>query len=239
MANVQGTDGSGRVDLEAHGAGVRPHRRPRADAKRSCDRLLTAAASVLLREGRNVPLATIAAEAEVGVGTLYRSYADRETLLHALEYRAWGLLNCILNGIETEACAGLEAVEAILARTLAVGDQLVLPLHGAPPLVNAQAVDARRSINRRLESFIQRGRDGGSLRAPVNATVIIVFSALITQPLPHGPHWHRLAERQLAIFVNGLSGSDPIDIPGHPVRREDIEEAFVLRATAPRVSFRS
>ena len=54
----------------------------------------------MLREGRHVPLAVIAAEAGVGVGTLYRSYADREALLHALEYRAYGLLNQILDEIE-------------------------------------------------------------------------------------------------------------------------------------------
>lgn len=100
--------------------------------------------------------------------------------------------------------------------------------------MSAEAVEARRAINRRLDRFIERGRADGSIRAAVNATDVIVFSALITQPLPHGPDWHRMAERQLAIFVNGLAGSGPIDIPGPAVKREDIEKAFALRALPER-----
>jgi AcrR family transcriptional regulator len=56
----------------------------RRDAELNRERVLASAVSAMLREGRNVPLAAIAAEAGVGVGTLYRSYADREALLHAL-----------------------------------------------------------------------------------------------------------------------------------------------------------
>ena len=205
-------------------------RRPRRDAELNRERILAAAVSAMQREGRHVPLAAIAAEAGVGVGTLYRSYADREALLHALEHRAYGLLNQILDEIDSRDLPGLQAVREFLSRTLAIGDQLILPLHGAPPLISAQAVQARREINRRLERFIDRGRADGGIRAAVNATDIIVFSALVTQPLPHGPDWPLIAGRQLAIFVNGLAASGPGDIPGPAVTRQDIETAFTLRA---------
>jgi AcrR family transcriptional regulator len=211
----------------------RPLRRPRRDAELNRERVLDAAASLMLREGRHVPLADIAAEAGVGVGTLYRSYADREALLHALEYRAYGLLNHILDEIERRDLPGLDAIREYLERTLDVGRQLILPLHGAPPLVSAQAVQARREINRRLEGFIERGQADGSIRAPVNATDVIVFSALTTQPLPHGPSWPLIAGRQLAIFVNGLAGSGPAGMPGPAVTRDDVETAFALRTEAP------
>jgi AcrR family transcriptional regulator len=211
----------------------RPPRRPRRDAELNRERVLDAAASLMLREGRHVPLAEIAAEAGVGVGTLYRSYADREALLHALEYRAYGLLNHILDEIERRDLPGLDAIREYLERTLDVGRQLILPLHGAPPLVSAQAVQARREINRRLEGFIERGQADGSIRAPVNATDVIVFSALTTQPLPHGPSWPLIAGRQLAIFVNGLAGSGPAGMPGPAVTRDDVETAFALRTEAP------
>ena len=211
-------------------AAGRPRRRPRRDAELNRERVLAAAVSAMLREGRNVPLAVIAAEAGVGVGTLYRSYADREALLHALEYRAYGLLNQILDEIDSRDLPGLEAVREFLSRSLAIGDQLILPLHGAPPLISPQAVQARQEINRHLDRFIERGRADGSIRAAVNATDIIVFSALITQPLPHGPDWPLIAGRQLAIFVNGLAASGPNDIPGPAVTRRDIETSFTLRA---------
>src|SRR5260370_37803696 len=51
--------------------------RPRRDAEANRERVLAAAAAAMTREGHHVPLATIAAEAGVGVGTLYRKYADR------------------------------------------------------------------------------------------------------------------------------------------------------------------
>ncbi len=66
-------------------ASSRPHRRPRRDAEANRERVLAAAAAAMLREGRTVPLANIAAEAGVGVGTLYRRYADRQALLRALD----------------------------------------------------------------------------------------------------------------------------------------------------------
>ncbi|MCW2910720.1 MAG: TetR family transcriptional regulator [Actinomycetia bacterium] len=208
-------------------------RRPRRDAELNRERVLDAAISAMLREGRHVPLAVIAAEAGVGIGTLYRSYPDRDALLHALEYRAYGLLNQILDEVDRPDVPGLDAVREFLARTIALGDQLILPLHGAPPLVSDRAVRARQEINRRLERFIERGHADGSIRAAVNATDVIVFSALITQPLPHGPGWPIVARRQLAIFVNGLAGSGPAGLPGPAVTREDIETAFALRAASP------
>ena len=204
----------------------RPPRRPRSDAEANRDRLLAAAAAAMTREGRHVPLSVIAAEAGVGVGTLYRKYADRDALMQALEYRAYGLLSQILADIASRGLPGLEAIGEFLAGTAAIASQLVLPLHGAPPLVTAEAVAARQEINSRLDAFIARGQADGTIAAPVNATDVIVFSALITQPLAHGPDWERLAARQLAIFLNGIAGGGRPGIPGPPVTREDIEAAF-------------
>lgn len=201
-------------------------RRPRRDAEANRDRLLAAAASVMMREGRHVPLAVIAAEAGVGVGTLYRKYADRDALMQALERRAYGLLNQILGDIARRDLNGLETIGEFLARTLEIASELVLPLHGAPPLVTAEAVAARQEINSRLDGFIARGHADGTITAPVNATDIIVFSALITQPLAHGPDWAHIATRQLAVFLNGIAGEGPAGLPGPPVTREDIETAF-------------
>lgn len=204
-------------------------RRPRRDAEQNRQRLLRVAASAMMRDGVNVPLATIAAEAGVGVGTLYRSYPNRRVLLQALEYRAYGLLNEILDELIQHRGSGLEAIEQFLAGTLAIRDQLVLPLHGAPPLTSPEAVDARRTINQRLDALIERGHVDGSIRADVNATDLIMFSALITQPVWRSPDSDRITLRQIAIVVNGMSVSGPFDLPGPAVTRENIEEAFVLR----------
>ncbi len=192
--------------------------------------MLAAAAPVILRDGARVPLATIAAGAGVGIATLYRSFPDREALLHALELRAYHLLTDILDDIDHAPLSGLDSVGEFLTRALEIGDQLVLPLHGAPPLVGPEAARARQDINDRLERYLARGRAERSIRSPVNATDVIAFSALITHPLPHGPSWPTMAARQVANFLNGIAGSGPIDLPGPPVTQADIEHAFARAA---------
>ena len=56
----------------------------RADAARNRARILTAAAEVFAERGLDVTLDDIAAHAGLGVGTVYRRFADREALVEAL-----------------------------------------------------------------------------------------------------------------------------------------------------------
>lgn len=206
-------------------------RKARRDAEANRERLLAAAVTAMLRNGRNVPLAAIAAEAGVGVGTLYRRYPDRDALLHALEYRAYEMLNALLDEIEHEdGLTGREAIARYVDGTLALSDQLVLPLHGARPLITPAAVEARRSIYRRLDAFIDAGRADRSIRAPVNATDIITFTTMITQPLANGPNWEHNARRQAAVYLNGLATEGPAHVPHPPIERANIESAFKRNA---------
>ncbi|MFG3259423.1 TetR/AcrR family transcriptional regulator [Streptomyces sp. NPDC048172] len=203
-------------------------RKARRDAEANRERLLAAAVTAMHRDGRHVPLAAIAAEAGLGIGTLYRSYPDREALLHALELRAYELLNSLLDEIEHEdGISCLDAIARYLEGALAVRDQLFLPLHGAPPLLDPSAVEQRRRINQRLDGFLDAGRSAGAVRAPVNATDLIIFSAVITQPLSHGPDWDHVARRQIAVFLNGLTVEGPADVPGPPVERGSMERTFM------------
>ncbi|MFC4051582.1 TetR/AcrR family transcriptional regulator [Actinomadura syzygii] len=217
-------------------AAPRRTRRPRRDAGANRERLLAAAVTAMLRDGRNVPLAAIAAEAGVGVGTLYRRYPDRQALLHDLEHRAYDLLVGILEEIDAQDRTGRDAIADYLARCLAVGDQLVLPLRGAPPLTSPEAVRARRTIYRLLDAFLARGRTDGTVRTDVNATDVIVFSALVTQALAHGPNRPLAAERQIAIFVTALAADGPLGIPRPEITQDDVEASFAAHATraAPR-----
>jgi len=78
--------------MAADGERERSGRPLRRDALANQERLLAAATAVFLREGYHVPMATIAAEAGVGVGTLYRRYPSRDALLEALTLRSFQLL---------------------------------------------------------------------------------------------------------------------------------------------------
>jgi AcrR family transcriptional regulator len=197
----------------------------RSDALFNREKILAAAAETLASRGQNVPLAEIAGAAGVGVGTLYRGFPDRTALMHALEHRAYELLNGVLTRIAESGRTGADAIEAFLLENLELGEQLVLPLRGAPPLTDPAAVAARRRINDALERFLDEGRTAGTVRAEVNATDVIMCGAMATQPLPHGPNWSVVARRHIALFMSGVrSFTDPL--PGPAVTSEDVEALF-------------
>lgn len=204
----------------------------RRDAQANRERILAAAANAMAREGRNVPLATIADLAGVGIGTFYRKYPDRAALLHDMEYRAYDLLIAILDRIQGRQ-SGAAAVEAFLLEALGIAEQLVLPLHGAPPLLDESAVLARRRINDEVDSFLAAGRADGSIRGDVNATDVIMCSALTTQPLQHGPNWDVTARRHIALFIAGLKAVDDDALPGRLVKQSDVEAAFAKARPKP------
>jgi AcrR family transcriptional regulator len=68
------------TELEAS----RPDRGLRADAQRNRERLLAVARAAFSRAQEVVPLETIARDAGVGIGTLYRHFPTRESLVEAV-----------------------------------------------------------------------------------------------------------------------------------------------------------
>jgi AcrR family transcriptional regulator len=217
--------------MTARPPAARRGRAERRDALFNREKILTVAAELMAQRGRNVPLAEIAETAGVGVGTFYRKWPDRTALLHALEHRAYQQLIAILEGIEQSGQTGTNAIETYLDACLKLGNQLVLPLRGAPPLVDQAALAARERINGALERFLADGRDQGSVRADVNATDIIACAAMITQPLPNSPAFSTIARRHVSLFVSGIRAPADQPLPGPAVTRQDIEETFAA-ATA-------
>ncbi len=66
--------------------------RLRSDAAANRERILAAATIAVRRDGEKVPMATIADDAGVGIGTLYRHYPTRPALLAALTLRSFKLV---------------------------------------------------------------------------------------------------------------------------------------------------
>ena len=64
----------------------------RADAERNRERILAAAAEVFARRGLSGTMDDVAAEAGVGVGTVYRRFPEKDDLIEALfgRYSATG-----------------------------------------------------------------------------------------------------------------------------------------------------
>jgi AcrR family transcriptional regulator len=184
--------------------GVR-RRELRRDAADNRERVLAAAAAAVRREGTAVPMATVAADAGVGVGTVYRHFPSREALLGALTHRSFQLvLDAAGKAAETDQ-SGIEAVRGFLDQTIEHGPDLVLPLHGGPLPTDQGAVAIQAEVRRKLGSLLRRGKDDGTIRRDARAADLVIFGALMAQQLPHIPDWNRTAQRLVDIYLAGLA----------------------------------
>jgi AcrR family transcriptional regulator len=181
-------------------------RRTRSDALANSERVLAAAVTAILREGRQVPMATIAAEAGVGIGTLYRRYPSREALLEALTMRSFQLVLECAKGTEELDGPGLAAVSSFLDCVISHRDELVLPLHGGPVPAAPDTLAARTSVHQALERLLDRGRSDGSIRMDATTRDVIVLGAMLAQ-LPDNPDGSQASRQLKAIFLDGLAGS--------------------------------
>ena len=140
----------------------------RRDAERNRQRILDAAQELFTERGLGVTLNDIAHHAEVGVGTVYRRFPDKQQLIDALfdehigemvtlaeeglaDPDPWqGLVGFLERGLDLQACnRGLKEL-----------------LHNTPegsPLVEV----ARDRLLPLLGALVERARDAGALRADI------------------------------------------------------------------------
>jgi AcrR family transcriptional regulator len=200
----------------------------RSDAAANRERLLAAAAIAVKRDGERVPMATIADDAGVGIGTLYRHYPTRPALLAALVLRSFRL---VLVHARAAAADSDQSPRAALAhffeQTIAARDDLILPLHGGPVIRDDEVTAVRTEIRQSLEHVLARGRRDGTIRRDVTATDIIITGAMLAQPLPHAPNWDQLAERQARIYIAGLATTTDTPLPGPGPTRAQLEASLV------------
>src|SRR3954447_23583320 len=205
--SLSGTITSGMS--EAPNEARRVARRPRSDAAANRERILAAATIAVRRDGERVPMATIADEAHVGIGTLYRHYPTRPALLAALTLRSFHLVLQHARAAALSDEAGAVALTQFFEQTIAARNEFVLPLHGGPVIHDEKIVAVRTEIRNLLEQVLARARHDRTIRPDATPNDIIITGAMLAQPLPHAPDWDQLAHRQARIFVAGLAATEP------------------------------
>jgi AcrR family transcriptional regulator len=185
----------------------------RRDAADNAERVLAAAVRAGLAEGRTVPLSQIAADAGVGVGTLYRRYPNRAALMEALQERAYRLILAEARDALTFGESGLDSVDRFLRQTFVHRDQLVLPLHGAPRSEGSESARLRGEMKDTMAAIVQRGHDDGTVRPEVTALTVVQFGAMLAQPLSTVRGWATTAAEQRAVFLRGISAVDRDEAP--------------------------
>lgn len=180
----------------------------RADARRNLDALLRAALAVFTELGVDAPMRTIAAEAGVGVGTLYRHFPQRSDLIKAI--------------IRREVEAQVEAAST-LAEKHEPGDALALwmtrlvdlvatkrglgpALHSGDPAYQSLPDFVLGQLTPALRRLLETAAISGAIRNDVDASDLLNAGLRLATPSSDGDSAQ--ARRMVALLMDGLrSGS--------------------------------
>ncbi|MBE2319850.1 TetR/AcrR family transcriptional regulator [Solirubrobacter sp. CPCC 204708] len=179
-------------------------RAPRKDAAANRERVLDAATELIRRNGEKVPMADIASQAGVGIGTVYRHFATREELLSAIVHRSFELALANARAAAGQPGSALEGVRSFLVATLRDRDRFVLPLHGGPVVFDDAIRALQAEVRVVLQSLVDRGHAAHELRSDLTPIDLIVSASLLSRPLPSVEDWDLYAGRQIELLLNGL-----------------------------------
>jgi AcrR family transcriptional regulator len=179
-------------------------RERRSDAARNHEALVRAATAAVHREGPHVAMATIAADAGVGIGTLYRHFATREDLLNFLARRSFEQVLANVQAAESDGTTASDALRRFIDAAIAQRNELVLPLHGGPPVTAPETLAVRDQVHRAVQRIIERGRTDGTISQDVTPRDVVALGAMLAQPRQPDPEWDAICRRLLATYLNGL-----------------------------------
>lgn len=181
-----------------------PRRRVRADARRSIDALLTAAAEVFAVSGVDAPVREITAKAGVGAGTLYRHFPQRSDLIAAV-FRH-----------EVDACADAapelaarhEPVDALagwlgrFAGFIATKRGLSAALHSGDPAYDSLPAYFQQRFVPVLGALLDAAAEAGQIRSDVDPDDLLPAVANLTLPVQDDDRGH--TRRMIGLLVDGL-----------------------------------
>lgn len=235
---LEWTEELGEKEAAVSSAGEEGHRL-RADARRNRAQILQAAEAVFASEGPEAPIDEVARRAGLGVGTLYRHFPTKETLLEAIVAQR-------VEGLASDARARSSAPDpgpALFAYLSRVFEQVLATkaLAGALASAGLDIHDKRRSpVWQRLwqdlmdatQKLLTRAQQAGQVRADVQLPDLMAMVSGISHALAEGQAESGCsAQRMLAVVCDGLraartqetargrdpaapSGSAAVDPPG-------------------------
>jgi AcrR family transcriptional regulator len=189
----------------------------RSDARRNHGQLLAAALEVVLEQGPQAPLGEVAARAGVGIGTLYRRFADRGTLLtavvaDALE-RSRDSARSALEAHDDGSVDGLDALATYLHDMLDVRVSAVIPMVLGRDDLDATVLDPLREESAAaVQRLVDAAHADGSLPDRVTFGDVGTLLVRLSRPLPgiaDAAADLDLAHRQLALVLDGLRAGAP------------------------------
>ncbi len=205
-------------------------RRVRADARRNYDHLLVVARAVMAEQGADASLRDVARRAGVGLGTLYRHFPTRDTLLEALlrtsfdeltaravELKTWSSTeDALVSWLHDFVVVAHDCRGAVVPMTAAIADPgsalhascVTMRAAGAHLLARAQAGGVARTDIDGADLFALAGSlawisDQPSLAPRADHLFNVVASAVLTDRASTGARNDTGPERTLAARSRG------------------------------------
>jgi AcrR family transcriptional regulator len=186
--------------------GERPLRR---DAERNRQRILAAAAEVFTGHGLDATLDEVARAAGVGVGTVYRRFPDKESLVAEL-FR--DRIDALVTVAE-QACAAADPWQGLVtylefAAAAMAGDLGLRQLMMFATYDRDQVCYARDRMRPVITTLVERAQASGDLRRDFMATdlkmIAFMLASIAEYTAPVTPEAWR---RYLAMLIDGLRPS--------------------------------
>jgi AcrR family transcriptional regulator len=208
----------------------------RKDAERNRRRILDAAEELFSERGLGVTLNDIAHHADVGVGTVYRRFPNKELLIDALfEERFAEFITLAEDGLaDPDPWRGLVS---FLDRALQAqaGDRGLKQLLLGTPQGCARVGSARERVLPLAAELVRRARDAGELRPDIEPEDLPVIQWMLGAVVDHSRDAEpELWRRYFALILRGMraepQAAEPL--PVEPLTAPEIDAALASAARA-------
>jgi len=188
---------------------ISPEPRMRADARRNEEEVLEAAKIVFARSGVDAPSREIAAEAGVGLGTLYRRFPTRADLVAAVFRREVDACAAAADTLAREA-SPLDALAEWLmhyTRFLATKQGLAAALHSGDPAFASLPDYFRSRFEPALTMLLGAAAKAGDTRADIDGYDLLRAIGNLSVATSDDGREH--TERMVRLLIDGLRYGAP------------------------------
>lgn len=199
--------------------------RPRADALRNRERIVTAAREMFTEFGPDVPLDEIARRAGVGNATVYRNFPDRDALVREVVCSVMDRTSEAGELALAETGDAFEALERFVHTSADERISALCPMVQSTFDQNHPDLEAARErVEQIVEELMDRAKAAGQLRGDVGVGDLMIVVAQLSRP-PAGTNCgvnDRFVHRHLQLFLDGLRAPARSELPGTAVTMEDL-----------------
>lgn len=196
----------------------------RRDAERNRQRILAAAADLIAEHGLNVSHDQIAKAADVAVGTVYRRFPEKTSLIEALFTEQ-------VDAVVASARAALDisdpwqALVSFMTEILQfqAGNRGLRELTTGALDGHALGAHARAQIGPVVSQLLARAHQAGVVREDIAEQDLALVPLMVGAVIHSARHTDpELWRRTLAIVLNGLRPGDTAPLPGNPPDSEEL-----------------